>query len=272
MRAEPVEEEVLRAAGRGAPPGLDRARAAAPRYDDPRVHAAVNCASIGCPALRNEAFTAPQARRAARRRHDALHGRPHAQPCGRRQARGEHRSSSGSARISRRATRGFDKLEDVFARYAAQLSDKPDEQSKLREAVRCPSAYLDYDWSLNAAGPLSDDVRALAPAGLAQAAGRGRRAGATGLRQRRRRRRAPWHVAGLPHAEPSPSRASRSSNSTASACCASKPIGPTATWCIRCRRASAGRYLSWRWRVDLPNERRQPARQRRRRRARRRSA
>jgi Protein of unknown function, DUF547 len=29
-----------------------------PAYGDPRVHGAVNCASIGCPALRNEAFTA----------------------------------------------------------------------------------------------------------------------------------------------------------------------------------------------------------------------
>ena len=27
------------------------------RYDDPRIHFAVNCASIGCPALRPEAFT-----------------------------------------------------------------------------------------------------------------------------------------------------------------------------------------------------------------------
>ena len=29
-----------------------------PNYADPRVHGAVNCASIGCPALRPEAFTA----------------------------------------------------------------------------------------------------------------------------------------------------------------------------------------------------------------------
>ena len=28
------------------------------RYDDPRIHFAVNCASIGCPALREEAFEA----------------------------------------------------------------------------------------------------------------------------------------------------------------------------------------------------------------------
>ena len=28
------------------------------RYNDPRVHFAVNCASIGCPALRSEAYQA----------------------------------------------------------------------------------------------------------------------------------------------------------------------------------------------------------------------
>ena len=27
------------------------------RYNDPRIHFAVNCASIGCPALREEAYT-----------------------------------------------------------------------------------------------------------------------------------------------------------------------------------------------------------------------
>ncbi len=30
------------------------------RYKDPRIHFAVNCASIGCPALRAEAFTGPK--------------------------------------------------------------------------------------------------------------------------------------------------------------------------------------------------------------------
>jgi hypothetical protein len=30
----------------------------APEFDDPRIHFAVNCASIGCPALRDEAFVA----------------------------------------------------------------------------------------------------------------------------------------------------------------------------------------------------------------------
>lgn len=35
--------------------GLIRAKGA---YDEPRIHFAVNCASIGCPALRTEAYTA----------------------------------------------------------------------------------------------------------------------------------------------------------------------------------------------------------------------
>lgn len=30
------------------------------RYNEPRIHFAVNCASVGCPALRNEAYTAQQ--------------------------------------------------------------------------------------------------------------------------------------------------------------------------------------------------------------------
>jgi len=29
-----------------------------PKFEDPRIHAAVNCASVSCPVLRNEAFTA----------------------------------------------------------------------------------------------------------------------------------------------------------------------------------------------------------------------
>ena len=46
---------------------------------------------------------------------------------------------------------GFRKLEDVFARYAAQLSDRPAEQAQLR-ARALPVDFLDYDWSLNAVG------------------------------------------------------------------------------------------------------------------------
>ena len=44
--------------------------------------------------------------------------------------------------------RGFHKLEDVFARYAAQLSDDPAVQEQLRAGKLTPE-FLDYDWSLN---------------------------------------------------------------------------------------------------------------------------
>lgn len=46
---------------------------------------------------------------------------------------------------------GFGKLEDVFARYAALLSDRADEQRLLRERALAPR-FLEYDWTLNALG------------------------------------------------------------------------------------------------------------------------
>ena len=39
----------------------------------------------------------------------------------------------------------------MFAKYATQLSDKPEEQAALK-AKSLPVTHLEYDWSLNAAG------------------------------------------------------------------------------------------------------------------------
>ena len=44
--------------------------------------------------------------------------------------------------------RGFKQVADVFAAYAELLTDKPEEQAKLRTKSLSVS-YLDYDWSLN---------------------------------------------------------------------------------------------------------------------------
>jgi len=121
-----------------------------PRYREPRLHAALNCASIGCPALRNGAFTAGQLEAQLE---DGMQ---------RFMAdRTRNRVAGGKLEVSlvfkwfredfERGDQGFNKLEDVFARYAAQLSDQPDEQRKLRDKA-LPVAFLDYDWSLNAAG------------------------------------------------------------------------------------------------------------------------
>lgn len=121
-----------------------------PNYAEPRVHAAVNCASIGCPALRDEAFTA--ARLDAQLEDGMLRFMGD---------RTRNRVREGRVEVSaifkwfredfERGHQGFSRLEDVFARYAAQLSDDPSERASLR-AKTMPVAHLDYDWSLNATG------------------------------------------------------------------------------------------------------------------------
>jgi Protein of unknown function, DUF547 len=121
-----------------------------PKYGDPRVHAAVNCASIGCPALRNEAFTAA--------RLDAQLEDGMMRFLG---DRTRNRVADGKLQVNsifkwfkedfEKGQKGFSKVEDVFAKYAAQLSDKPEEQAAIK-AKSLPVTYLDYDWSLNAVG------------------------------------------------------------------------------------------------------------------------
>ena len=121
-----------------------------PRYAEPRVHAAVNCASIGCPALRSEAFTAQKL--------DAQ------LDDGMLRFMGDHtrnRFANGKAEISsifkwfkedfEKGHKGLRKLEDLLARYADQLADAPADREKLKSGA-VPITYLDYDWSLNDVG------------------------------------------------------------------------------------------------------------------------
>jgi hypothetical protein len=121
-----------------------------PKYGDPRVHAAVNCASIGCPALRNEAFTAAKL--------DAQLEDGMMRFLG---DRTRNRVADGKLQVNsifkwfqedfEKGHKGFSKVEDVFAKYATQLSDKPEEQAALK-AKSLPVTHLEYDWSLNAVG------------------------------------------------------------------------------------------------------------------------
>jgi hypothetical protein len=121
-----------------------------PKYGDPRVHAAVNCASIGCPALRNEAFTAAKL--------DAQLEDGMMRFLG---DRTRNRVADGKLQVNsifkwfkedfEKGQKGFSKVEDVFAKYATQLSDKPEEQAAIK-AKSLPITHLDYDWSLNAIG------------------------------------------------------------------------------------------------------------------------
>lgn len=118
-------------------------------FDDPRIHAAVNCASIGCPALRREAFVAEQLdaqlddslarflRDRTRNRFDA--------------ARGVLELSAlfkWYGEDFAQGHRGYDSLKTLFARHAEQLADTAAGQKTLREG-RYTLKFLDYDWALN---------------------------------------------------------------------------------------------------------------------------
>jgi len=120
------------------------------RYQDPRVHAAVNCASIGCPALRPEAFVATKL--------DAQFDDGMQRFMS---DRTRNRVAHGKLEVSiifkwfredfEQGWLGYRQLNDVFARHAAQLTDQPEAQRQLRERTLSPG-FLDYDWSLNAVG------------------------------------------------------------------------------------------------------------------------
>ncbi|HEY6355591.1 MAG TPA: DUF547 domain-containing protein, partial [Burkholderiaceae bacterium] len=116
-------------------------------YNDPRIHTAIVCASIGCPALKPQAYT-------AERLDEQLED-------GMRRFLGDptrNRAGAGKLEVSsifkwfradfEKGHQGFRKLEDVFARYAAQLSDEPAVQEQLKAQKLTPK-FLDYDWSLN---------------------------------------------------------------------------------------------------------------------------
>jgi hypothetical protein len=125
-------------------------------YDEPRVHFAVNCASVGCPMLREEAYVAPrleaqleeQARRflsdRSRNRYDAAAGRLEVSRIFdwfREDWTSGYRGFEGkSVPIQSR--------EQYFAAYAALLADSP-EHRKVIEERRAALQFLDYDWRLN---------------------------------------------------------------------------------------------------------------------------
>lgn len=115
-----------------------------PEFDEPRIHFAVNCASVGCPPLASEPFTGEgldaqldRVTRAAM--NDAtwvdLSG------CG---------GTYGDGVI--RLTKLFDWFRDDFggddAVRAFIARYRPDDAHRLRN-TSCELEYVDYDWSLN---------------------------------------------------------------------------------------------------------------------------
>ncbi len=118
-------------------------------FDDPRIHVAVVCASIGCPMLRNEAFTAE---RLDAQLDDSL--RRFLSDRSRNRFDADTRTLSVSKIFDwyrkdfERGHRGYDSLQTLFARHAAVLATTPQAQADLK-AGRYQLAFLEYDWALN---------------------------------------------------------------------------------------------------------------------------
>ena len=125
-------------------------------YDEPRVHYAANCAAIGCPMLREEAYLA-----------DRLDAQLEEQT--RRflsdRTRNRYNADTGRLEVSKihdwfkedwqSGTRGFDgktaaiaSREAWFARYATLLAATPEGRKAVADGT-APLAFLEYDWALN---------------------------------------------------------------------------------------------------------------------------
>ena len=119
------------------------------RYDDPRLHFAVNCASVGCPMLREEAFTAERLdaqleQQAQRFLADRTRNRWNAQ-------RGQLEVSKIFDWYGEDFTlghRGITSLAAYLGRFADALADDPAARGRIR-AGQADIGFLDYDWALN---------------------------------------------------------------------------------------------------------------------------
>jgi hypothetical protein len=118
-------------------------------YDEPRVHFAVNCASIGCPMLREEAFVA-----------DRLEAQleQQAQRFMADRTRNRFNAQRGVLEVSkifdwygedfRLGHRGIASLPAFMARHADGLADSPADRERIR-GQKVDIEFLDYDWALN---------------------------------------------------------------------------------------------------------------------------
>ncbi len=141
-----IEHETMRAAG---------------VFDEPRVHVAVNCASIGCPLLDRKALVGSSATTLDAQLEDLM----------RRfmadRTRNRYNAQTRTLELSKifdwyaddfrtggKSFLGyarFTSMADVGRRYADLLADGEAERAALR-AREAKIVHLDYDWSLNATG------------------------------------------------------------------------------------------------------------------------
>jgi len=120
-------------------------------FNEPRIHVALVCASVGCPALRNEAFVAD---RLDEQLEDSL----------RRfladRSRNRYNQRTDKLEVSKIfdwygkdfiGFRGHPTLASFLGDYAELLADGKTAQARIK-AGEAPLEFLDYDWGLNDRG------------------------------------------------------------------------------------------------------------------------
>jgi hypothetical protein len=117
------------------------------RYNDPRIHFAVNCASVGCPALRAEAFIA-----------ERLDGQLAEQTRLFLADRSRNRLQGDTLEVSsifkwyredfEKGWLGYQSLEVFFAAQSEPLGLSESDVQRL-QAGKLDIDFLDYDWDLN---------------------------------------------------------------------------------------------------------------------------
>jgi hypothetical protein len=110
-------------------------------YREPRVHYALNCASVGCPMLREEAYVPERLERQLEEQAARFLG-----------DRSRNRFAGGKLEVSKIFDwygEDFEPRPAYFARYARLLADDPASQRLIAEG-KAAFSFLEYDWSLNA--------------------------------------------------------------------------------------------------------------------------
>ncbi len=124
-------------------------------YDDPRIHFAVNCASLGCPMLREEPYVAANLdqqldEQTIRFLSDRSRNRYNPQTRELEVSKIFDSSPWYSVDFTS-GFKGIESREQFFARYAGRLADNPEQQVLIRDQ-KAGLRFLDYDWKLNDVG------------------------------------------------------------------------------------------------------------------------
>ncbi|CAM4404581.1 DUF547 domain-containing protein [Shewanella livingstonensis] len=118
------------------------------RYNDPRIHFAVNCASIGCPALREEAYTGAKLEQQLTAQTERF-----LSDSSRNNTKGDKVYLSAIFKwYGDDFTKGFggaDSIDAFLLLYPAALKLSPALETAA-EKQQLDIDFLDYDWSLNA--------------------------------------------------------------------------------------------------------------------------